>query len=52
LATGTIGAVSQATMAWLLSGYQASRATMVKSLAPLLLGLVYYAQHQATLDQQ
>lgn len=52
LATGTIGAVSQATMAWLLSDYQASRATMVKSLTPLLLGLVYYAQHQATLEQQ
>ena len=48
LAIGAIGAVSQATMAWLLSDYQASRQTMIKSIKPILLGLVLYVQQQPT----
>lgn len=47
LAIGMIGAVSQATMAWLLSDYQASRATMVRSIKPLMMGLVLYAKQQS-----
>lgn len=47
LAIGAIGAVSQATMAWLLSDYQASRQTMIKSIKPILMGLVLYVQQQS-----
>lgn len=48
LAIGAIGAVSQATMAWLLSDYQASRQTMIKSIKPILMGLVLYVQQQSS----
>jgi AcrR family transcriptional regulator len=52
LAIGMIGAVSQATMAWLLSDYQASRATMVRSIKPLMMGLVLYAKQQSSMSQR
>ncbi len=39
LALGMIGAVSEATKSWLISGYQIKRATMVKSTAYIICGL-------------
>ena len=46
LALGMIGAVSEATKSWLISGYQLDRATMVKSTSLIFKGLVLLMQRE------
>lgn len=44
LANGMVGAVSQTTTVWCLSGYQQRRETLVQSISPIFIGLVLYAR--------
>lgn len=52
IAVGMIGAVSEATKMWLISGYQFERATMVRSSALIFRGLILTLQQQAVSNSQ